>query len=219
MRSPSPTFWLTLSWAACALAVLTSQGGDRPAISLSYYTRLAGRQERTQDSLLIADREWALLIGECEENVGAVGLWRGGREERKRGKRFENAIMSDFAGAKKQPWNVPSCFKFGSSLKGKTVEDTPQQLGNLSITNLDVPFVFCVCMWCPTWVKVPLMVLWRGHQYHQDCDNSNRQQLQGWQGHDSSSTPGYLSGDTLMTTGIPVAERRKKDIKVNLCRL
>lgn len=75
-------------------------------------------------------------------------------------------------------------------------------------------------LWHPTWVKVPLMFLGRRHQCHQDCEHSDRKQPQGRQGHDSSNAPGYLSGDTLTTTGIPVAEtERYKSVRILACAL
>lgn len=62
--------------------------------------------------------------------------------------------------------------------------------------------------WHPTWIKVPLMLLCRRRQHCQDDDHSDREHSQGCQGHESSNTPGYLSGVRLMTKGIPVAEKK-----------
>lgn len=62
----------------------------------------------------------------------------------------------------------------------------------------------------PTWVKVPLVFLW-WHQRCQNRDHNDGQQPRDCRGHSSRKTSGYVSADTLMTTGIPVKGRGKKD--------
>lgn len=52
------------------------------------------------------------------------------------------------------------------------------------------------------------MLLCRRRQHCQDGDHSDREHSQGCQSHESSNTPGYLSGVRLTTKGIPVAEKK-----------
>lgn len=104
-----------------------------------------------------------------------------GEEE---GNRFENAIMSEFGD------------KVGHKQKQIQTEDTMFS-------------ALHVYRWHPTWIKVPLMLLCRRHQHCQDGDHSDREHSQGCQSHESSNTPGYLSGVRLTTKGIPVAEKKE----------
>lgn len=53
------------------------------------------------------------------------------------------------------------------------------------------------------------MLLCRRRQHCQDGDHSDREHSQGCQSHESSNTPGYLSGVRLTTKGIPVAEKKE----------
>ncbi len=111
-------------------------------------------------------------------------------------------------GNKKQSWNVlTATSSFLGDGKTTVTERKIHKIGGkiyLYIANFSL---LNACTWHPTWVEVPLVVLWRRHQRHQDCEHSDRKQPQAWQGHDSSNAPGYLSGDTPMTTGIPVVEK------------
>lgn len=62
-----------------------------------------------------------------------------------------------------------------------------------------------------TWVEVPLVVLCRRRQRQRHGDHGDgEEEPRGWNSHDSSNTPGYLSGEARAATGIPGEKETKK---------
>lgn len=150
--------------------------------------------KKTLDSLLIVEGEWGSLISECEENVRplrevftALAEMRTERRRRLKGSKGNCVWLCRKQKTTKAPRS-----------------ELPTKTGKKNCR------VKCSCPL--TWFKVPFMLLsW--DQYSQSCDHSDRKQPSGCWAHDSSNTPGgYLSGDTLMATGIPVREEKKKTL-------
>lgn len=67
-----------------------------------------------------------------------------------------------------------------------------------------------------TWVEMPLVVLCSRRQRQRHGQHSDGEEPRGWNSHDSSNTPGYLSGEARTTTGIP---GEKKNKNKNRCEL